>query len=360
MRVLALADRHICRTVLLATGAVFLAFAGLLSLFALLEELNEDEAAYTLGEAAWYVLLTLPRRGYELLPYALFLGSLIGLGQLASQLELVALRAAGASMPRLFAGLAWAVLGGWLAGAALGEWLAPEAEARAETRKALALDGGGNIRLAGGHWYREGPFYMHVGALAADGRLLNIRQYRLHASGRLQWTRRAASAEYVAGEDPHWLLREVAETRLDEKGAQVREFPELRWRSQADPRLLSERMLLDPRRLSLRNLHRQIAYMEREGLDPTSYRLAFWSKCLQPAAALGLALLAFAFVLGPLREAGIAVRISAGAMVGLCFKYLQDLFAPMSQVYGLDAPLAVAAPIALCWALALIAVRRAA
>ena len=54
------------------------------------------------------------------------------------------------------------------------------------------------------------------------------------------------------------------------------------------------------------------------------------------------------------------MHISAGAMVGLCFKYLQDLFAPMSQVYGLDAPLAVAAPIALCWSLALIAARRAA
>ena len=57
-------DRYLCSTVLLATGAVFLAFMGLIAVFALLEEAGEDRSGYTLAEALVYVALTLPRRGY--------------------------------------------------------------------------------------------------------------------------------------------------------------------------------------------------------------------------------------------------------------------------------------------------------
>ena len=91
--------------------------------------------------------------------------------------------------------------------------------------------------------------------------------------------------------------------------------------------------------------------MERERLNTSVYQLAFWSKILQPFSVLGLALLALGFILGPLREVGIGVRLSVGVFAGLGFKYMQDLFAPMSMVYELPAPIAVALPIIACWAL---------
>ena len=91
--------------------------------------------------------------------------------------------------------------------------------------------------------------------------------------------------------------------------------------------------------------------MQREGLSTSIYELAFWSKILQPLSVLGLALLALGFILGPLREVGMGVRLSVGVFAGLGLKYLQDLFAPMSMVYDLPAPIAVALPIVACWAL---------
>lgn len=351
-------DRYLCSTVLLATGAVFLAFLGLIAVFALLEEAGEDRMGYTLAEALLYVALTLPRRSYELLPYAVFLGSLVGLGHLASRWELATLRAAGVSVFRLFAGLGWAVLGIALGGAALGEWVAPEAEARAEARKARASGDSETISIAG--WYREGPLYMRVDALSPGGRLAGVRQYRLDASGALRRVREAAGGSYVAGEVPHWVLHDVVETSIGLNRTKVERLPQVRWLGEIDPRLLSERTLVDPRRLSIRNLYYRIGYLEREGLDASAYWLALWSKCLQPAAIFGLVLLALSFVIGPLRETGLGMRISAGIVVGLCFKYLQDLFAPMSQVYGLEAPLAVALPIAACWLAGLWGLRRVA
>ncbi len=340
-------DRYLCVTVLLATGAVFLAFMGLIAVFALIEEAGGRKPGYSLTDALLYVALTLPRRSYELLPYAMFLGSLVGLGYLASRWELATLRAAGVSVYRMCAGLTWAVLGLALAGALVGEWVAPEAESQAEARKARALEASDAISIGG--WYREGPLYMRVDALSPNGGLIGVRQYRLDESGALEWVREAAGGSYVDGEVPHWMLRDVVETQIGDGGTTIERSAEVRWLGNVDPRLLSERALVDPRRLSIGNLSYRIDYMEREGLDATAYRLAFWSKCLQPVAMLGLVLLALAFVIGPLRTTGMGMRISAGIVVGLSFKYLQDLFAPMSQVYGLDASIAVALPIAACW-----------
>ena len=353
-------DRYVCRTVLYAIGAVVVALMGLLSIFALLEELPEEGASYTLLEAVWYVALTLPRRAYEILPYVVFLGSLIGLGHLANQSELVVLRAAGISVYRLFGGLAWAAVSVLLVGIAIGEFVAPAAETAAEVRKAKLLGGSSDNPIQVGHWYREGSLYMRVSALSGDGQLLGVSQYWLDENEQLVHSRTAARAEYVAGPDAHWLLHDGAETFIRGFETDVREFAEVRWNTRSDPRLLSTRVLIDPKKLSMVDLYYQIDYMQREGLNTRPYLLAYWGKIMQPAAVLGLALLALSFILGPLREVAIGVRLTAGIVVGLSFKYLQDLFAPMSIVYDLPPQIAVIVPIVLCWVLGIVGIRRVA
>ena len=359
-RPLGIIDRYVGRTILYAMAVVLLGFMGLLSVFALLEELPEQGGSYTLIEAAWYVALTLPRRAYELLPYVVLLGSLIGLGQLASQSELVVLRGAGISVYRLFAGMAWAVVSVLLVGMLVGEYVAPAGETAAEVHKAKLLAGSNETTIEVGHWYREGPLYMRVGALSGDGQLLGVSQYWLDDNGQLIHSRQAARAEFLDGPDAHWLLHNGTETFIGGTETVVNKFRKARWNSGSDPRLLSTRVLIDPKKLSLEDLYYQIDYMQREGLNATPYLLAYWTKILQPAAVLGLAFLALSFVLGPLREVAIGVRLTAGIVVGLSFKYLQDLFAPMSVVYEITPFVAVLIPIVVCWVLGVIGIRRVA
>ena len=52
-------------------------------LFALIEELDEDNANYGFAQAIEYLLLTMPRRIEELLSYGVFIGLLLALGNLA-------------------------------------------------------------------------------------------------------------------------------------------------------------------------------------------------------------------------------------------------------------------------------------
>ncbi|MDH3642933.1 MAG: LPS export ABC transporter permease LptG [Gammaproteobacteria bacterium] len=353
-------DRHIGRTVLGTTVVVLLALLGLMTVFTLVEELRNDDATYSFNEALWYVALTTPRRVYEMLPYVAFLGSLVGLGTLASNSEIVVLRTAGVSVQRVFLSVAWPLLGVLAFGALLGEFVAPRGEELAEAHKTRSEQNSDVIVLSGGYWYREGPLYMNINGLDENGALMGLRQYWLDANEELVRSRTASRAEYVDSDDPHWVLRDVVETEFLGESNRIQEYLELRWNGKADPRLLSVRVLVEPRKLSVTDLYYQINYMLREELNPDAYQLAFWGKLLQPFSVLGLALLALCFVLGPLREVSIGVRLSVGVLVGLGFKYLQDLFAPMSLVYELHPALAVAVPIAACWLVGWIGLRRVA
>lgn len=354
-------DRHIGRTVLVTIAVVLLAMLGLMTVFTLVEELRNDDAAYSFNEALWYVVLTTPRRVYEMLPYVVFLGALIGLGSLASNSEIVVLRAAGVSVQRVFLSLAWPLVGVLAFGLIVGEFIAPRGEEMAEAHKTRSEQDSDVIVLSGGYWYREGPMYMNIDGLGEGGALIGVRQYWLDSDDEMIRSRTAASAEYIdAEDDAHWLLHEVVETEFLGEATRVNEHRRLRWDGRVDPRLLSVRVLVEPRKLSVADLYYQIDYMLREELNPASYQLAYWSKLLQPLSVLGLALLALCFVLGPLREVSMGVRLSVGVLVGLSFKYLQDLFAPMSLVYELHPAVAVAIPILVCWLVGWIGLRKVA
>jgi lipopolysaccharide export system permease protein len=351
-------DRHIGRAVLVTTMVVLLAFLGLMTVFALVEELRNDDATYSFNEALWYVALTTPRRIYEMLPYVGFLGSLVGLGTLASNSEIVVLRTAGVSVQRVFVSVALPLVGVLTFGALLGEFVAPRGEELAEVHKTRSEQNSDVIVLSGGYWYREGPLYMNIGALGENGELIGLRQYWLGPDDALDRSLTASSAEYVAADTPYWMLFDVLETKFVGDETRIQRYPELRWNGRADPRLLSVRVLVEPRKLSITDLYYQIDYMRREDLNPASYELAFWSKLFQPFSVLGLALLALCFVLGPLREVSMGMRLSVGILVGLSFKYLQDLFAPMSLVYDVHPALAVATPILACWVVGWIGLRK--
>ena len=360
--IVGIADRYVATRVAGAATLILVAFTGLLVLFALLDEFEDRTADYGYQEAATYVLLTLPRQLYSVLPYAVFLGSLVGLGSLASSSQLVALRAAGMHPARLFRGVLLAISGFMLFGYLLGEYLAPRGEARAELAKTQARQGTADVILRRGYWYREGNLFMSVDGLAEDGELLGVRQFWFDDAGELLRSRFAERATFqpaVAGSTPGWVLQKVQETEFSPLAVRTGTFVTRFWEGSVTPKLLSSSVLLEPSKLSITALNDQVVYMRREGLDPSVYEIEFWSKVLQPLSVIALAVLALGFVLGPLRQVSLGTRLATGIFAGLGFKYLQDLFAPMTQVYGVPALVAVLIPMVLCLMAGVFAIRRA-
>ena len=363
-------DRYIAATVLKAVGGVLACLLALMTLFTAADELRDQTPGYGAQSALLYVLYSTPRRLCEVAPYGVFVGALVGLGVLAGREELTVLRAAGVSVLRLFASVAAPSLLLLVGSLGVGEFVAPRGEALASTLKLRALRGRSDDAIASEHWHREGSRYTFVDGYAADGSLLGVQQYELAADGQLAFSRRAARAVHQTDSEGNesWLLYDVAETRLplartasNENGpprTEIRRYETLAWHTDAGPQRLGTSAMFDPAKLSLAALRSQIDHLVAEGLDATRYEVAFWRKALEPAAVLGLVLLAVGCVLGPLREAGMGARLAVGVAAGLAFKYLLDLLAPMSTVFGLPPWLGMALPVAVCWAAAWMQVKR--
>ena len=344
-------DRYIARILGVSILLVLLAFLAITTIFGLIDELRGSRPSYNFIDAAQYVGLTVPRRMYEVLPYVSFIGALLGLSILSRNSEIVVLRAAGVSVSRVFASVAFSVIFFLGIGILLGESVGPSGEQRAESFKARALQKTADIKLRETHWYREGPLFMSVDGISPDGTLWGVRQYWRNQAGELVIARKAARAEYRDTDSPYWLLYEVIETVFDDDAVLSQEHAELIWKAQASPTLLGISVLLEPRKLSIVSLYHQLSYMRRQGLDAKAYELELWRKCLQPLMVLGMTLMALYFVLGPLRDFGIGGRIAMGIFVGLGFKYLQDFFVPLALIYDLPVFVAVISPIALSWLL---------
>src|SRR3989338_4475 len=135
-------DRYIGTIVFFAILAVLGIIVGLALLFAYIDELGDISASYGLLDAGLWVLLTIPRRTYEMLPMAALIGCLIGLGNLASSSELTIMRAAGVSIRRIVWAVMKPMLVIMLAGVLIGEYLAPWSENLAQASRATAQGSG--------------------------------------------------------------------------------------------------------------------------------------------------------------------------------------------------------------------------
>ena len=349
-------DRYLVATVWRSIAVVLICLLTMVTLFTVVDELSDITPGYTEAHALLYVLYSTPRRLYEIVPYGVFIGALVGLGVLASHAELTVLRSIGVSLGRLFASTAAAALVVLAGNVCLGEF-ASAAEDAANTLKLRVVRGDASGAIDSTTWYRDGEVITSVDGYAGDGDLIGIRQFVVR-DGRLVASRRADSAAYVP-ETGHWRLEDVVETRFQDSATSVSRVDAMVWESGTAPELLSAKALFDPAKLSLRDLASRIDYLVGEGLDATRYQVAFWAKLLQPAAVLGLVLLALAFVVGPMREAGLGARLAVGIAVGIAFKYLIDLFGPISIVFAIPPWLAMLVPVAVCWLAGAWLIRRA-
>ena len=99
-----------------------------------------------------------------------------------------------------------------------------------------------------------------------------------------------------------------------------------------NPKLLKI-LATDPKNLSLRELLTFIGYLEGNGLDTRTYRLAFWSKIIAPLTNLAMLFIAMPFVFGPQRTAGFGQRLVIGVFIGLIFYLLNRMLGNLVLLY---------------------------
>jgi lipopolysaccharide export system permease protein len=337
-------DRYIGSSVFTAIVGVLGVILGLASLFAFIDEMSDVSDTYTLLDVLSFVVLTAPRRVYDMLPMAALIGCLIGLGSLASASELTIMRAAGVSIGRIV----WAVMKPMLilmlVGVLVGEYVAPATENIAQANRSLAQGSGDAQSAKHGLWHRQGDEFIHVNSVQPNGLLYGVTRYRFDDQRHMLSSSFAKRAKF---EEDHWQLSDVTTTLFHDGSTEVVSIPDERWDVALSPQLLST-VVMSPESLSISGLWAYIHYLADQGLNNGRYWLAFWVKVLQPLVTAALVLMAISFVFGPLRSVTLGQRIFTGVLVGFTFRIVQDLLGPSSLVFGFSPLFAVLVPAGIC------------
>jgi lipopolysaccharide export system permease protein len=348
-------DRYIARVVISGTLMVLLVLGALLAFVDFVGEIGEvGKGHYGLFDALLYVILSLPKRMYELFPTAVLLGSLLSLGGLASNSELTVMRASGISITRfvvsvLQAGLLLAVFV-----ALVGELVVPQSERQAQTIRATALKE--TITFGGQHglWARDGLRYIRVGRVYPGFQLGDLSIYELNESRQLVRVTHAASARY---KDDTWQLRNIRRSSIEGDQVQKQVLTSETWPSLFNPDLFNV-VGIKPANMSAVDLYRYSDYLQDNELDSSHYRLAFWIKVLTPVSSMVMLLIALPFIFGSQRSGQSGGRIMIGLLLGIGFFLLNRTMNHIGQVYGLDPLFSAALPVVVVAVAGALALRR--
>lgn len=334
-------SRYVSKTVLISILGVLLVVVVLDVMSAIIDGVGDIRGEFTFIEVLKYVAISLPGRVYQNIPLSALIGCLIGLGVLASNSELVVMRAAGISLLRISTIVFKPVLLFILVALILGDYVVPYTDQLAEGRKALLLGKQDRMASTSGLWNKERNEYIHVNVVFPNGLLFGISRYQFGESGQLDEASFASSANF---EKDHWTETDGYVTRFTGDVSVTSEFQSRAWETDLSPHLL-RLALMEADSLPIVDIYRYAHYLEQQGQSSGKQWLAFWRKVLQPVTTLSLVLIAISFIFGPLRESTTGLRIFIGVVTGIVFSTSQNLLGPASQVYGFSAFWAVLTPI---------------
>src|SRR3546814_5552244 len=155
----------------------------------------------------------LPTGLYILMPVIALLGTLMGLGTLAAQNEVTAMRASGMTVVQL--GVATLMAGVLLGGfdVVLGDVLAPAGTQAAHNFRSATRDSEPAGLATRPLWLRDGQSVVHIGTLKSEREIANVEVYQLGDDLSLQSALHADDGDFVEGQ---WHLTGIARPRFQD------------------------------------------------------------------------------------------------------------------------------------------------
>lgn len=354
-------DRYLGITVIRNTLASWLVLLVIVMLLGFVSELRASQQAYGPVQGIWFILMTAPRQAVQVFPVAALIGTLLGAGGLAAQLELVAFRAAGVSRLRLAVSV---MLGGlllllpvlWIS-----EYLVPQMEHHARAYRVTKQSGRVHLGGSGGMWLREGNRVVNIRQPlitadidAQDARFSNVLIFELDDDMSVEAITSADEARPVQG---GWMLEQVKVAKFSEENVASQDYDSKTWQLELDSGML-EAAITRPGYLSLSALSSYVSYLDAHDQDARKYVAAFWQKLAYPFSVLALVLAAMPFLFGSNRQNTLGIRMFTGTVVGATFLIFSRLMENFADAYALPAWLGAFFPVAVLIGLSIFALKR--
>ena len=352
MRIL---DNYIAKTIISGTLMVLLVLGALLAFVDFISELDDvGKGQYGMLEAASFVLLSLPKRLYELFPTAVLIGSLLSLGTLAGNSELTVMRAAGISIMRIVFSVLQAGFILLIFVAIIGEVVVPGSERQAQTLRAQGLKQNIILGGGGGFWARDDQSFFYISKVFPGLNLGKINIYEFTADNQLKSITHAQSAKY---RDNEWELHRVKQTEFS--NGQIKSYQtKLEMRQALLNPDLFDVVSVQPENMSAFDLYQYSNYLQENQLESSHYKLAFWIKIFTPLSTLVMLLIALPFVFGSQRTGGSGNRVLIGLLLGISFFLINRTMNHLGQVYHIYPFVSASAPVFLVALASFYALRR--
>ncbi len=325
-------SQYLMRTILASTAIVLVVLLALSALFVFIGELGDTRGNYETGQAILFTVLRLPNLAFEMLPIAALIGSLLGLGALAGNSEIIVMRSAGLSIKELagMVAISGAVL--LVLTALLGEYIGPPLDFYARNMRMEALYQQGDDRLGNEAWVKDGSTYLHLEKVNPEFEFGSLYMYKF--DGDVLESIAVAENSGIDQND-NWILENLRETQFESDGVQVLQSARSVESFEVSADLLGS-SLAKPLSLSARELLSYIDYLKRNELDATKYETEFWFRVSRTFTVLIMPILALAFVFGSLRTGGAGGRLMIGVVIGLAYNLASKSLASSGQVFNLD------------------------
>ena len=336
-----LLSNYLMRSILASTLLVLLVLLALAGLFEFISQLEDTRGNYGVPQALLYTLLRLPQLAFEMLPIAALIGSLLGLGGLANNSELVVMRTAGLSVTRLagMVAISGAVI--MIFTGVIGEFIGPPLDYFARTMRDEGRYEQEDRDIGNAAWVKDGPVIMHLERINPEFQFGVLYMFRFNDDNTLQSIARAENSGI--DDSDQWVLENFRETQFRDDGVQVVESSIAVESFDLSGDLLGI-TLVKPVSLSGRGLISYINYLRKNDLSAKRYETELWSRVSKTVTVVVMPVLALAFVFGSLRSAGSGSRLLIGVLIGLAYFLASEMIANTGQVFNLNPAIITWAP----------------
>ncbi|MDP8099050.1 LPS export ABC transporter permease LptG [Pasteurella atlantica] len=321
-------ERYIGKTILSAIMLTLFMLVGLGAIIKFVEEFRQvGKGTYDGLHAAYYTLLMIPRDIETFFPMAALLGSLVGLGGLASRSELIVMQASGFSRFKVGVAVMKTAIPLVLITMVMGEWGVPQTEQFARNMRSVAQTGGTMLATKSGFWAKDGNKFVYIQRVTSDKNLSNILIYEFE-DRHLKSVLKAKQAVYTQNS---WQLKNIEKADITPTGIiRVKQKNE-QWQTSITPNKLGV-VALKAESLSLSELKEYVTFLKQTGQDSKRFEITFWRKAFEPLSMAVMMLLAMSFIFGPLRSSTTGAKVVIGIIAGFIFYVTNIVFGNLSLV----------------------------
>jgi lipopolysaccharide export system permease protein len=334
--------RYLVKEILKGSFLSILFLLTLFNLFTFTDEMKDlGKGSYGLKEIALYLALTSPRVFYELVPASALLGSLFILGAMANNRELIAMQAAGLSVPGIIRAVMTAGVVLVVISIGVGEYIAPLTERQAQLLKSVAKHDTVRTGTLYGIWLREKNKFINVRKIESNGDLADISIYELNENRRLQSALHAEQATFLGNEQ--WQLKQIRQSDISKEKMRAVTYPEQHLSSSIAPDILNI-TVVSPDNLSVLELARYVDFLKQNRQKSQVFELALWGRLVNPFVTFVMLMISAPFVIGVRRGISVGARMIIGVVIGLGFNIVDKIVGHLGLIYELNAPLTALFP----------------